>query len=263
MRKERDEIMDQYAERINTVLSSHLNNVPVTGPGKAMQLLVVDDDPDIVDVVSMCFETHWPGTTVLHAPNGETAIESARSDEPDLIILDLGLPDIGGFEVCYRIRGFSEIPIVMLTVRDSREDIVKGLAIGADDYIVKPFSYQDLLARANAVLRRNRLAHLQHQEMVLQCGDLMIDFRHGEVYANSELINLSSADYKLLTDLVANAGRVVASKVLLNHNVGQEDQNEPTFMAARYKSPNLKSKQKSTAPGHYSTALNVTPALIT
>ncbi len=199
-----------------------------------MQVLAIEDDPDIVEVVSLCFELRWPGTKVLSASAGEVGIDMVRSNNPDMTLLDIGLPDIDGFEVCSRIRTFSDVPIVMLTVRDDRKDIIRGLEVGADDYITKPFKSVELLARVNAVLRRTQMTHLQDEELVFQLGDLVIDFKHGEVYANNELINLSPTEYQLFYQLVKNAGKIVASKALLADIWGPGYRDEPYFLAARF-----------------------------
>ena len=149
-----------------------------------MNFLVIEDDLDVFEVVSLSIEMRWTDANVLNAPTGELGLHMARTEEPDVVMLDIGLPDIDGFEVCARIRGFSDVPIVMLTVRDTREDVIKGLDLGADDYIVKP---EELLARVNAILRRFEMTHLRDVEIIFRQGDLIINFRHGEVQAVSSL----------------------------------------------------------------------------
>ena len=234
MQEALEQIMDQHAEKMNSTLHSHRSIDRETELGKAMKVLVVEDDSDISELVSLCFETRWPDATVECAPGGEMGIDMTRNYNPDIIILDIGLPDIDGFEVCSRIRSFSDVPIVMLTVRDSREDIIKGLEIGADDYITKPFIPAELLARVKAVLRRTQMPHLRDKEMVFARGDLIIDFKHGEVYANNEPITLSPTEYQLFYQLVKNAGKVVASQALLDDIWGPEYRDEPYFLAARF-----------------------------
>src|SRR3972149_9617659 len=119
-----------------------------------MKVLIIEDDPDVVEVVQLCFELRWRHSQALVASTGAQGIELVESESPDIVILDLGLPDMDGLEVCRQVRSFSDVPIVMLTVRDSEVDIVKGLEMGADDYITKPFRHIELLARVQAVLRR-------------------------------------------------------------------------------------------------------------
>lgn len=198
-----------------------------------MIFLVIEDDLDIFEVVSLSLEMRWPDGNILNAPTGELGVQLARTEEPDVVILDIGLPDIDGFEVCSRIRGFSDVPVVMLTVRDSKEDIIKGLELGADDYIVKPFKPEELLARVNATLRRIQMTHLRDVEMVFRQGDLIINFRRGEVHANSEPIRLAPTEYQIFYHLITNVGRVVASQALMDNIWGEEYREKPYFLTSR------------------------------
>ncbi len=104
-----------------------------------MKILVIDDDPDVVEVVSLTFEMRWPDSNIISAEDGETGIEMVDTESPGLVILDIGLPDMYGFTVCQEIRRFSDVPLIIITVRDKEADIVRGLQSGADDYILKPF----------------------------------------------------------------------------------------------------------------------------
>lgn len=201
---------------------------------RRMKALVIDDDPDIVEVVSLCFELRWPDATVLSASTGELGIKQLKSEKFDITILDIGLPDIEGFEVCRRIRAFSYMPVIMLTVRKEREEIIKALDLGADDYIAKPFRPVEFLARVNAVLRRNQLSTVSSGEVAFQVGDFMIDFGHGEVHIDNQSIQLTGTEYQLFYHLVKNAGKMVASKTLLNNIWGEEYRSEPYFLAARF-----------------------------
>jgi two-component system KDP operon response regulator KdpE len=198
-----------------------------------MNILVIEDDMDIFEVVSLSLNMRWPDADILNAPTGELGVQLAKTEEPDVVILDIGLPDIDGFEVCSRIRGFSDVPVVMLTVRDSKEDIIKGLELGADDYIVKPFRPEELLARINAILRRIQMTHLRDVEMIFRQGDLTINFRHGEVHANSEPIRLAPTEYQIFYHLITNAGRVVASQALMDNIWGEEYREKPYFLTSR------------------------------
>jgi len=123
-----------------------------------MKTLIVEDDPDILDVVSLSIEMRWPDATVVAAQTGASGLEAVGSARPDLVLLDLGLPDMDGLEVCRRIRESSDVPIIIVSVRDKPTDIVKGLENGADGYITKPFNVMDLLARIGVALRRARAA---------------------------------------------------------------------------------------------------------
>ena len=198
-----------------------------------MNILVIEDDLDVFEVVSLSLDMRWPDAKVLNAPSGELGLKLARTEEPDVVILDIGLPDIDGFEVCSRIRSFSNVPIVVLTVRDSREDVIKGLELGADDYIVKPFKPEELLARVNAILRRTQMTNLRDVEMIFRQGDLVINLRHGEVHANSKPIRLAPTEYQILYHLITNAGRVVANQALMDNIWGEEYREEPYFLTSR------------------------------
>ena len=120
-----------------------------------MKVLIVDDDPDTTEVISSSFELGWPGATTVCAFDGAAGIEMALTAEPNLIVLDIGLPDINGYEVCRKIRNFSNVSIIICSVRDREMDIVMGLMAGADGYVTKPFRSSELMARAQAILRRN------------------------------------------------------------------------------------------------------------
>ena len=121
-----------------------------------MKVLVIDDDPDVAQVVSLCFEMRWPQTTVVSAVDGREGLSLVETESPDVVILDIGLPEMNGFEVCHEIRRFSDVPIIMLTVRDADTDVSRALETGADDYISKPFSHIELLSRVQAVFRRTQ-----------------------------------------------------------------------------------------------------------
>lgn len=119
-----------------------------------MKVAVIDDSPKIVEIVSLCFQLHWSGTTVVSASEGSKGLELIETENPDVVILDVGLPDMDGFQVLREIRRFSQVPVIMLTVADKDIDIAKGLELGADDYIPKPFDDVELIARVRTVLRR-------------------------------------------------------------------------------------------------------------
>src|SRR5512137_1270657 len=146
-----------------------------------MKVLVIEDDPGIVEVVSLCFQLRWTGTTVISASSGHKGVGLVESESPDVVILDIGLPDIDGYQVLKEIRRFSEVPVLMLTVRGEDTDIAKGLELGADDYITKPFSHIELIARVQAVLRRSQGLPVSDEEHVFTSGKLSVDFNRNEV----------------------------------------------------------------------------------
>ena len=195
-----------------------------------MKFLIIEDDLDVFEVVSMILETRWPDATVSHAATGELGVQLAETEEPEVIILDIGLPGIDGFEVCSRIRGFSGAPIVMLTVRSTTEDIIRGLELGADDYVVKPFRPAELLARIDAILRRVETSRMRDVDMVYEQSGLTIEFRHGQVRVNGESMRLSLTERQLLYHLLSNSGELVSIQVLLDSIWGEEYRDRPHFL---------------------------------
>ena len=133
-----------------------------------MKILLVEDDPETVKILSILFEITWPHADLVLASNGASGIHLAQTEEPDIIVLDLGLPDMDGLDVCTEIRRYSDVPIVMLTIRDSDADSIKGLEAGADDYVAKPFKPEILKARMRAVLRRTLRSAQGEPEVVLR-----------------------------------------------------------------------------------------------
>ena len=119
-----------------------------------MKVVVIDDSPEIIEVVSLCFQLRWSNADLTSASTGSEGLELVESESPDIVVLDIGLPDMEGFEVLKEIRRFSQVPVIMLTVRGEDTDVARGLEMGADDYITKPFSHIELVARVQAVLRR-------------------------------------------------------------------------------------------------------------
>lgn len=195
-----------------------------------MKILVIEDDPDVVEVVSLCFEMRWPNATIVSSGTGEAGIDLVEVESPDIVILDIGLPDIDGYQVCKEIRRFSDVPIVMLTVRSNEADIVKGLEMGADDYITKPFKHIELLARVQSVLRRSEMMPQTGEQQVFQKDDLVVDFANREVRIGDELIRLTSTEYNLLYHLIKNAGRVLQHKTLLGKVWGREYVDETNYL---------------------------------
>ena len=169
-----------------------------------MKVLVIEDDPGIIEVVSLCFQLRWSGATVISAPNGNKGIELVESESPEVVILDIGLPDLDGYQVLREIRRFSDVPVLMLTVRGEDTDIAKGLELGADDYITKPFSHIELIARVQAVLRRSQGVSVQEDERPFTAGKLSVDFNRNEVLIDGEPVKLTSTERKLLYYLIRN-----------------------------------------------------------
>ncbi len=182
-------------------------------------VLVVEDDPRILRLEQMVLEKE--GYTVLTAGSGEEALDTLTEISPSLVVLDIGLPGIDGFTTCYRIREFSQVSIIMVTSRDFNEDKVNGLEIGADDYITKPFSPNELAARVKASLRRTAM-NTEVKEPTVQVGDLFVDFNSNRVMLANREVLLSDTEYRLLCYLARNAGRIVTRDQILERIWGEE-----------------------------------------
>jgi DNA-binding response OmpR family regulator len=182
-------------------------------------VLVVEDDPRVLRLEQMALEKE--GYIVVSTGTGEEALETLAEVCPALIVLDIGLPGMDGFTTCRRIREFSQVSIIMVTGRDFSQDKVKGLDIGADDYITKPFSPNELAARVKAALRRSRINE-DVKEPVIQVGDLFLDFAGNRVVLSNREVLLSDTEYRLLCYLARNAGRIVTRDQILERIWGEE-----------------------------------------
>jgi len=185
-----------------------------------MKVIVIDDSPDVAEVVSLCFQLRWSGATVVSASEGARGLELIETENPDVAILDIGLPDMDGIQVLRQIRRFSQVPVIMLTVRGEDADIARCLELGADDYIVKPFSHIELLARVQAVLRRVQGLPVTGERSFVS-GKLSVDFARNEVRVGGEPVKLTSTEYKLLCHLVRNEGRPLTHENLLKKVWGE------------------------------------------
>ena len=195
-----------------------------------MKVLVVDDDPDILEAVHICFALRWEDAELFEAPDGTSAIQRFREHNPDVVILDLNLPDIDGFEVCRTIRETSDVPVIMLTARGGEVDKVKGLEMGADDYITKPFSHLELLARIRAVLRRYQLGAIGGDEQPFEKGPLKFDFAAHRVEYGGEQVPLTPLEWNLMYHLVKNYPNVVQHRTLLAKVWGREYIDEMDYL---------------------------------
>jgi len=187
-----------------------------------MKVLIVDDDPDVVEALTLAFDLLQPECAVLEARDGESAIETFCRENSDLVVLDIILPQMDGYEVLRRIRQVSDVPVIMLTVKEEERDKLRALAMGADDYIVKPFGALELLARVKAIQRRREAEPQVAEATPLVCGDLRIDFLERKVTVAGQAAKLTPTEYGLLVCLARNAGRVVPTKTLLTRVWGPE-----------------------------------------
>ena len=178
--------------------------------------LVVDDEPNITELVSLGLR--YEGFDVSSAHDGRGALRAVRELKPELVILDVTMPDIDGLEVVRRMRAENIwVPVIFLTARDAVEDKIAGLTVGGDDYIAKPFSLDELVARVRAMVRRNHLATRQVESGVLRYADLVLDEDLLEVSRGSRLISLTPTEYRLLRFMMLNAGLVVSKAQILDH----------------------------------------------
>ncbi len=184
-----------------------------------IQILVVDDEPRYLKLVS--YNLKAAGYEVITATTGEEAMSLVAGKSPDLIILDIRLPGIDGYEVCTRIREFSSVPIIMLTAKGEEREKVQGLRLGADDYVTKPFGAEELMARVETVLRRGRMAEVTAPS-VLTIGELAIDFVQRKVEMKGQELSLSPTEYRLLKCLAVNADRIIIREELQEKVWGPE-----------------------------------------
>jgi two-component system KDP operon response regulator KdpE len=192
------------------------------------RILVVDDERRMVGFIRLNLEQD--GFEVIEAHNGNEALERLRDSLPDLILLDVMMPDLDGFEVLRTIREISQVPVIMLTAKGEEDDKVKGLELGADDYVTKPFSPRELVSRVKAVLRRGSTFE-EDEEGIIEVDDrLQIDFGRREVWVEGELVQLRPTEYRLLYHLVQNAGWVLTHDQILTKVWGYEYRDEPHYV---------------------------------
>ena len=187
---------------------------------RGVTVLVVDDEPRLRDVVRMNLEIE--GYQVAEASTGLAAIEQLREVLPDIIIMDAMMPEMDGFTALKQVRELSSVPVIMLTVRDDERDRIRGLDLGADDYLTKPFSTAELLLRIKAVLRRTFQPAPTRRQTVVVDANLTIDFDRREVLVGGKTVNLRPTEARLLYHLISNAGRVLSHETLLAKVWGNE-----------------------------------------
>ncbi len=222
-----------------------------------MKLLIIDSDPEVVDSVKLTVGMIWPKATTFSASSGDAGIDAVDSEEPNLVVLDVDLPDMDGLSVCREIRRFSDVPIIMLTARDKEADIVLGLNVGADDCIMKPLDPIVFMARVKAVLRRCDLLSSLVEDRVFEYGDLKVDFGTSEVTLGGDRVNLTPTEYRLLCQLIKRRGKIVPSRTLLGLVWGREQLEETQYLKVHIKHLRNKLKEDATALKYIFTARNV------
>ena len=197
-----------------------------------MRILIIEDEPIISDTVTICFNLQWPEAEVVVAESGEEGLKQATKQAPDVTILDVGLPGIDGYETLRYLRGVTRAPVIMLTARDGEISKVKGLEWGADDYLTKPFSHIELVARVRASLRRS-VADSTERTMGIyknEAAGLQMDLDSRTVTRHGQTISLAPLEYSMLYHLTHNDGRVMTHQSLLTEVWGQEYAQEEDYL---------------------------------
>jgi DNA-binding response OmpR family regulator len=195
---------------------------------RRQRILVVDDEPRMIDFIRLNLE--HDGFEVSQAESGLVALDQLRDQLPDLVLLDIMMPDLNGFETLKLMREISTVPVIMLTAKGEEEDRVRGLELGADDYVTKPFSPRELVSRVRAVLRRTQMPSTPMHELIEVDDRLKIDFDRREIWVEDELVKLRPTEYRLLYHLVQNAGWVVPHEQLLAKVWGYEYRDETHYL---------------------------------
>ena len=205
------------------------SKLPRIAPREAKRILVVDDEPRMIGFIRMNLELE--GYQVLEAHDGIKALEMVRTQLPDLVLLDVMMPGLDGFETLRMLREFSNVPVIMLTAKGEEEDKVRGLELGADDYVTKPFGSRELSSRVRAVLRRAEMPSASPEQAILKIDDrLSVDFNRREVIVEGKHIKLRPTEYRLLYHLIENAGWTVPHEQLLAKVWGYEYRDETHYV---------------------------------
>ena len=220
-----------------------------------MKILIVDDDVELLDL--MTYALRREGYSVLGAMDGGQAIHRWETDKPDLIVLDGNLPKLDGFEVCRRIRHESRTPIIMLTARGDEADVVRGLDVGADDYVTKPFSTKQLTARIRAVLRRWQADAYRQPAVEVNAGDIRLDLESHQVTKAGNAIQLTPLEFRILYMLAINEGRVIPYSRLIEYSWGYFDDNNSSLLKTHISHVRSKLKLPADGPGAIKSILGV------
>ncbi len=181
------------------------------------RIVVVEDEPDIAELLTLYFERE--GWTVHWCADGERGLETIRARQPDLVVLDIGLPGMTGLEVCRELRKSSGVPVLFLTARDDEIDRILGLELGADDYVTKPFSPREIVARVKAILRRGRV---DEPTTMVQYGTITVDLERHEASVDDQPVSLATQEFRLLAYLCENNGVVLSRQQLLDGAWGED-----------------------------------------
>ena len=195
-----------------------------------MKILLVDDETAFVTILTVALQLYRPGYSVVAAATGAEALAKIEEESPDIVLLDVVLPDRDGFQICREIRNRSDLPVILVTVKDREEDVIKGLEAGADDYISKPFSHKELIARIEAVLRRTKALVSGDRPGVFRNGELFVDFGQRQATIRGKGLLLTPKEYELLECLARNAGQIVSHDALLVKVWGGQYRGETQYL---------------------------------
>jgi len=233
-------------------------------PAKKTTIVTADDDPQLLRLVARNLE--FEGYEVLTATDGQIALEQIERSLPDLVLLDVMMPRMDGFTVCQKVREFSTVPIIIVTARGQDQDKVKALDLGADDYLTKPFSVDELLARVRAVLRRSQFTSpesVQGLQKIASIGDLTIDYTQHLVTMQGKELALSPTEYRILSYLAQNTGRIVTQDLLLEHVWGAEYVGESHMLQVNINRLRHKIEDNPTRPRYIKTKVGIGYVLTT
>jgi len=190
-----------------------------------LKVLIIEDSFEVAEAVSLCLQVRWPQAKIAVAPEGNRGLKMLKADKFDIVILDINLPDIDGFEVLKQMRLFSDVPTIILTVREKEDEQVAGLEIGADDYIVKPFRPRDLVARVNAILRRIESPRHPQEQHSVYLGKLILNLTNNKLQIGDLEATLTPTESRLLYTLMENAERTVSNEKISQAVWGKDSAN--------------------------------------
>jgi two-component system, OmpR family, KDP operon response regulator KdpE len=222
-------------------------------PAKPLCALVIDDEPQILRLLTLALESN--GYRVSTARNGQEGLAAVATSRHDIVLLDLGLPDVNGVLVLKQLRGWSQVPVVILTVQDSESDKIEALDAGADDYVTKPFNTGELLARMRASLRRADRG--EARAAVFQAGPLTVDFATRKVALNDEPVKLTATEYALLQLFIRHAGKVLTHRYLLHEIWGPEHEAQTQYLRVYITRLREKLEANPSAPTLFLTEIGV------
>ncbi|PPD57563.1 response regulator transcription factor [Dehalogenimonas etheniformans] len=225
-----------------------------------MKILIIEDDPNIVDTLNCVLRLVWADIKVISTPQGRKGIELVETQSPDIILLDLGLPDLDGYDVLRQIRLFSSIPVIIITVRAEETALVKAFQLDANDYLIKPFRQMELIARIKACLKKRTL---NGEDLTITCGDIHFGASINELFVRSKKIMLTSFEGRLFYHLIQKAGKVVTknelAEILWGESVPETSDNIKNYICRLRKKIEYDSDLPKIILNHRGIGYTVTP----